>query len=71
MKFNGATELAEYIANSDEAQAAFIEKLFQHIVKQPVLAYGPSTLPELHRSFKESNYNIRKLMVEIVLRTRP
>jgi len=46
--------------------AAFVEKLFHALVKQPVLAYGPQTLPDLQRSFAGHEYNIRKLMVEIM-----
>jgi hypothetical protein len=64
--FTGAKDLGLYLANSPEAQGAFIEKLFQHLVKQPVLAYGPETLPELKRSFTNNRYNIRKLMVDIM-----
>ena len=56
-------------AGSEEAHAAFVEKLFHHVVKQPVRAYGPNTLPELVRSFEANEFNIRKLMVEIVART--
>jgi hypothetical protein len=70
VKFAGAVDLANYIATSSEAQAAFAEKLFQHTVKQPVLAYGPKALPKLQQTFKESDYNIRKLLVEIVLATK-
>lgn len=68
-RFNDAVELAKYIANSDEAHAAFVEKLFQHIVKQPILAYGKDELPTLVRDFEANNYNIRKLMVRIITST--
>lgn len=68
-KFAGATELAKYIANSDEAHAAFVEKLFQNLVKQPVLAYGSKTLPNLQQSFANNQYSIRKLMVDIMVTT--
>jgi hypothetical protein len=66
VKFSGAQDMAHYLANSDEAHTAFIEKLFQHLVKQPVRAYGARTLPDLQRSFANNEYNIRKLMVEIM-----
>ncbi len=62
VKFAGPTELAKYLANSDEAKSAFAEKLFQHLTKQPVLAYGPKMLPGLRKEFAAGNYNIRKLM---------
>jgi hypothetical protein len=66
VKFAGSKDLAHYLAGSDEAHAAFVEKLFQHMVKQPVLAYGRQTLPDLERSFAENQCSIRKLMVEIM-----
>lgn len=64
-KFGGAQDLARFIAGSDEAHAAFVEKLFQNMVKQPIRAYGPNTLPALERSFAGQEYNIQKLLVEI------
>ncbi|MBS1709792.1 MAG: DUF1585 domain-containing protein, partial [Armatimonadetes bacterium] len=59
--------LAAYLAGSDEAQAAFVEKLFQNVTKQPVRAYGPTTLPDLLAKFKAADYNMRSLLVDIVL----
>jgi hypothetical protein len=67
VKFGDATDLARFIANSDEAHAAFTEKLFQHLTKQPVRAYGAKALPDLTNKFKEGNYNIKKLMAAIML----
>lgn len=67
VKFGDATDLARFIANSDEAHTAFTEKLFQHLTKQPVRAYGPKALPDLTGKFKEGNYNIKKLMAAIML----
>jgi hypothetical protein len=65
-KFSGARSLARYLAESEEAHAAFIERLFQHLVKQPVRAFGPSTLPDLQQAFAANECNIRKEMVEIM-----
>ena len=66
-KFSGATELGHYLVDSEEAQNAFVEKLFQHLVKQPVLAYGPRMLPALTQSFADNRYSIRKLMVQVAV----
>ena len=44
VKFTGARELAQYLAASDEVRQAFVQHLFQYLVKQPIRAYGPSTL---------------------------
>ena len=46
--------------------AAFVEQMFHHLVQQPVRAYGPRKLEDLRASFAKSDYNIRKLAVEIM-----
>jgi hypothetical protein len=69
VKFADVRELAEYLAASGETHEAFIEQLFHYLVKQPVLAYGPETLPDLRRRFSEQEFSIRKLMVEIMVAT--
>ena len=66
--FTGAPDLARYVAGSDEARSAFVEKLFQFSVQQPIRAYGPDTLPKLTKSFVENGFSIRKLSVEIAVR---
>jgi Cytochrome c len=63
--FNGAQDLARFVADSDEVHAAFVEKLFQFSVKQPIRAYGPQALPRLKQNFKAGGYNVRKLLVDI------
>lgn len=67
VKFTGAQDLARYVADSDEAQAAFVEKLFQFVVKQPIRGYGPQTLPNLKRDFKGTGYNINRLTAQIAV----
>jgi len=67
VRLSGARDLAQFAVNSEHAQKAFIEQLFHQLVKQPVRAYGPDTLDRLRSSFIKSNYNIQKLMVEIVM----
>jgi hypothetical protein len=66
VKVNGARELATVLAASDEAQGAFIEQLFHHLVQQPVRAYGPTKLDDLRRTFSAQEMNIRKLVVSIL-----
>jgi cytochrome c553 len=66
-KFEGVRELAAFLADSEEAHEAFVRQLFHHSVKQPIFAYGKNRLPELKLSFVENDFNIRKLLVEIVL----
>jgi hypothetical protein len=67
--FDGARDLAAFLAGSEETHDAFVEQLFHQLVKQPVLAYGPAMHGELRRSFAENGYHIRKLMAEIVTAT--
>lgn len=69
VKFSGPQALAQYLADSDESHDAFIEKLFLHLIKQPVLAYGTKTLPSLEQSFSQNRYSIRKLMAQIMVTT--
>src|SRR5882724_5973763 len=66
VRFAGARDVAEFAIGSEQAQNAFIQQLFHHLVKQPMLAYGADTLTRLRQSFIESDFNMQKLMVEIV-----
>jgi hypothetical protein len=65
-RFQGVQDLADFVATSDESQSAFVKQLFHHTVKQPILAYGPNRLPELQQYFAKNEFNIQKLLVEIV-----
>jgi hypothetical protein len=61
---NGARDVAIFAAHSDQAQQAFVEQVFHHIVKQPALAYGPRVLTRLRRAFQESGFSVQQLLVE-------
>ncbi|MCO6459009.1 MAG: DUF1588 domain-containing protein [Pirellulaceae bacterium] len=65
--FQGPRDLANYLAGSDDAYQAFVNRAFQHFVKQPVAAYGPDRLAQLTARFKESQFQIRNLLVEIAV----
>ena len=67
--FQGAQGLARFLAESEETHAAFSEQLFHHLIQQSVRAYGPSTLDDLRRSFKNNEFNIRKLAVRVMVAT--
>jgi hypothetical protein len=69
VKFGGVRDLATFLANSDETHTAFVQQLFHYLVKQPVRAYGPHTLADLKRFFVANNFNLRKLMIEIMATT--
>jgi hypothetical protein len=66
-KFAGAPELARFLAESPEVHAAFVTQLFHHLVKQSVRAYGINRPEELKKSFSESRFNMRKLVIEIAV----
>jgi hypothetical protein len=66
VKFAGVRDLATFLAGSQDAQDAFIERLFHCLVKQPVRAFGPRTPTELRNFFVKNHYSIRKLMVEMM-----
>jgi hypothetical protein len=65
-EFRGARGLAEFLAASDEVHAAVVEQMFHFLVKQPIRAYGPETLPQLTKSFVEHNFSLRQLTVDIM-----
>lgn len=67
IRFANARELATFLANSPETHAAFVEKLFQFFIKQPIRAYGPQAIAGLQHSFVVNEFNIRKELIEIVV----
>ncbi|HEV3121656.1 MAG TPA: DUF1592 domain-containing protein, partial [Isosphaeraceae bacterium] len=69
LKFAGVRDLAQYLAKNEETHAAFVEQLFHHLVKQPIRAFGSKELPDLLQSFSAHEFNIHKLMVEIMAST--
>ena len=64
--FRGGRELAAYLVESPDAREAFVQQLFHALVRQPVRAWGPDTLPGLTRSFGDSGCDIRRLSVDIM-----
>lgn len=71
--FAGPRDLAEFLVSSDDAHRAFVNRAFQHFVKQPIAAYGADRLNELTQAFRESGFRIRNLLVEVavIAATRP
>ncbi|MEP3479978.1 MAG: DUF1588 domain-containing protein, partial [Fuerstiella sp.] len=65
--FQGSGDLARYLATSEDAHTAFVNRAFQHFVKQPIAAFGPEKLEQLTQKFRSSNYNIQQLIVEIAV----
>lgn len=65
--FQGSRQLAEFLANCPETHESFAEQMFQYMVKQPVRAFGSSRLDELRDTFRQQDFNFRKLLKEIVV----
>ena len=65
--FNGARELADYLAQSEDCHHAFVEAAFEHFVKQPITAYGSGTADKITKSFQDSGYNIHELLISIAV----
>ncbi|MFP8870306.1 MAG: DUF1588 domain-containing protein, partial [Myxococcota bacterium] len=65
--FRGPSELAHFLAGSDDAHRAFVNRAFQHFVKQPIATYGPNKLEDLTQTFRDNDFHIRKLLVEIAV----
>lgn len=64
--FNGPTELAKFLAGSEDAHLAFTEQMFHHLIQQSIRAYGPNTGVELREKFAKTGFHVRQLAVEIV-----
>ena len=67
MTFNGGRELGARLADSHDAHEAFVQATFHALVKQPVRAWGADTLEDLTRSFAASGFDIRRLLVDIMV----
>jgi len=65
--FTGVRELATYLAASRDAQEAFVQSLFHALVKQPVRAWGPDALETLRAGFAAGGFDIRRLVVDILV----
>lgn len=64
--FSGARDVAAFAAKSPTAHQAFVTHLFHYIIKQPISAYGQKVPTELRDSFAANEFNIKKLLTEIV-----
>jgi hypothetical protein len=69
VRFQGPRDLARFLAQSEEVHTAFVERLFQNIVKQPVRAYGARAHADLLATFKTNNYSIKQQMLEVATMT--
>lgn len=68
-RFKGARELATFLARSEETHRSFVRQLFHHMVQQPILAYGPESIQELSETFRNQEFRMKNLQVEIAVRS--
>jgi hypothetical protein len=66
VRFAGARDLAGFLVRSEETHTAFVQQLFHYLVKQPIRAFGSWELTDLRQFFERHDFNIQKLMVEIM-----
>ena len=66
VQFSGPAELAKFLATSPEVHSSIVERLFHYLIKQPIRAYGPSTLPQLREAFTKKEFNVKELTADIV-----
>ena len=59
MNFAGAADLSRFVADSPDAHAAFVGRLFRHAVKQPCAAFGLETQAELAAAFEDAGTDVR------------
>lgn len=65
VRLQGARDLAHFLANSEDVHRSFVTQLFEHVTKQPILAYGVETRERLLRQFVDQDFNIRELLLDI------
>ena len=65
-RFDGVRELGAFLAKNGETHEAFVRQLFHYTIKQPLAAYGPERLAELKQSFVADDFDVLKLLVEVV-----
>jgi hypothetical protein len=69
VRLAGARDVARFAADNADAQAAFVQRMFQHLVKQPMLAYDFELPRRLHEAFAGGSFNMQRLMIEIATTT--
>lgn len=69
LTLTGARDVAEFAANTPSAHRTFIEKLFHHLVKQPVRAFGEDEMETLRQAFERGGYQIPDLIKHIAATT--
>jgi len=64
--FAGARDLGEFLAHSEESQMAFVQQLFEYMIKQPIQAYEANLDRDLCAYFSQNGYNNYALLQQMV-----
>jgi hypothetical protein len=67
LRLAGPADVAAHAGASRHAHESFVRQLFHYTIKQPPGAFGAETLEGLRSGFASGDFNIRKLLLEIVL----
>ena len=67
IKLSGARDVALHAAESPSGQAGFVRNLFHALVKQPPAAYSAELLGKLTDQFRQDNFHVRNLAVEVAV----
>lgn len=67
VRLGGARDLARFLADSEDVHRSFVTQLFEHVTKQPILAYGVETRERLLADFRANHFNIRDLLCDIAV----
>lgn len=68
VRLGSARDIANFAITSPAAHRAFVTQLFQHLVRQSPLAYGPATVENLQRAFVADDFHIKKLLLRMATR---
>ncbi len=70
--FSGVRELSEFMASSEEARDSLVRQMFQHLVKQPLPAYGLERTSQVAAGLESNAYTLRWLARTLaVIGTQP
>ena len=67
IEFGSAADLAKFLAENEDAHRAFIERVFEFFVRQPINAFGADTSDQLLSKFRASDFKMRDLITEIAV----
>jgi mono/diheme cytochrome c family protein len=67
VEFSGPRELADFLVSHPDTHASFAEHVFHQFVQQSHYAYNQDSLNALVQHFRENDFNIRQLIVEVAV----